>query len=494
MSKKIETARLYEEKCLGGYQAQDRPLFHATGPIGWVNDPNGFSIYQGEYHLFYQYYPYDTHWGPMHWGHSKSKDLLHWEYLPCALAPDTDADKDGCFSGSAITLEDGRQLLMYTGVVRREDEQGQMQDYQQQCVAIGNGLDYEKVPQNPVISTDMIPDGGNVHDFRDPKIIRHGDCYYCFVINRHPDGSGQILVYESEDGIRWEYNKVLDRSENQVGRIWECPDYFPLEGKKILIVSPQEVEGYGTQIYPGYNNFFLVGHGEDFLEFHRETVQPIDFGTDFYAAQTIENEDGRRIMIAWMQNWETSNYGNNRHDYYGMMTLPRELSIRDGHVYQWPIREIANNYGKTVSYQHQCVQAQGTFTGIEGRTFDMTIVLGADAQQDYDFTIRLAKDRRHETRFHLDTRNNMVRLDRSQSGVRISALAAREFALDVREKKHKLRILMDRYALEVFLDDGRQVASMKVDTELTATEITFESHSSVYMDVEFHKLCDAHNM
>ncbi len=494
MSRKLEDARAYEKRHLEEYQPSNRPLFHVTGPVGWVNDPNGFCVYQGEYHLFYQYHPYSTHWGPMHWGHSKSKDLLHWEYLPCALAPDTDADKDGCFSGSAITLEDGRQLLMYTGVVRREDENGQMQDYQQQCVAVGDGVDYEKVVQNPVISTDMIPEGGNVHDFRDPKIIRHGDNYYCFVINRHPDGSGQILVYESKDGISWKYNKVLDRSDNKVGRIWECPDYFALDDKKVLIVSPQEVEGDGTQIYPGYNNFFLLGEGEEFLDFHRQTVQPIDFGTDFYAAQTIESIDGRRIMIAWMQNWETSNYGNERNDYYGMMTMPRELSVQDGHVYQLPICEISNNYGKTVAYRHQYVQAQGTISGIEGRTFDMTIILEPDVHSDYDFTLRIAKDERHETRIHLDTRTNMMRLDRSQSGVRISALASREFALDVMEKKHKLRVLMDRYAVEVFLDDGRQVASMKVDTELTAKEITFESQSSLYMDVEFHELCDAHNM
>ena len=108
MSEMLEKARKYEDEQGKQIKAEDRPAFHVSPYIGWMNDPNGFSYYQGEYHLFYQYYPYDTHWNSMHWGHVVSKDLLHWEYLPAALAPDEDYDKIGCFSGSAIELEDGR--------------------------------------------------------------------------------------------------------------------------------------------------------------------------------------------------------------------------------------------------------------------------------------------------------------------------------------------------------------------------------------------------
>ena len=97
---------------------EERPAFHLSARTGWMNDPNGFSYYDGKYHMFYQYHPYDCHWGPMHWGHAVSSDLLHWEYFPAALAPDEVYDKDGCFSGSAVTLDDGRQLLMYTGVIK----------------------------------------------------------------------------------------------------------------------------------------------------------------------------------------------------------------------------------------------------------------------------------------------------------------------------------------------------------------------------------------
>ena len=114
MSEMLEKARKYEFTQGQQIKAEDRPAFHITPYVGWMNDPNGFSCYKGEYHLFYQYNPYNTHWDSMHWGHVVSKDLLHWDYLPAALAPDQDYDKVGCFSGSAIELEDGRQPVSYT--------------------------------------------------------------------------------------------------------------------------------------------------------------------------------------------------------------------------------------------------------------------------------------------------------------------------------------------------------------------------------------------
>ena len=130
MSEMLEKARKYEDEQGKQIKAEDRPAFHVSPYVGWMNDPNGFSYYQGEYHLFYQYYPYDTHWNSMHWGHVVSKDLLHWKHLPAALAPDEDYDKIGCFSGSAIELEDGRQLLLYTAVDQETMEDGTVRDIQ----------------------------------------------------------------------------------------------------------------------------------------------------------------------------------------------------------------------------------------------------------------------------------------------------------------------------------------------------------------------------
>ena len=147
----LQKARAFEAEQGASIPADQRPAYHLTPFVGWMNDPNGFSFYQGQYHLFYQYYPYDTVWGPMHWGHAVSRDLIHWEYLPAALAPDAPFDQNGCFSGSAAQLPDGRQLLLYTGVLWETQPNGTHRDIQTQCVAVGDGLNYEKLPQNPVL-------------------------------------------------------------------------------------------------------------------------------------------------------------------------------------------------------------------------------------------------------------------------------------------------------------------------------------------------------
>lgn len=144
ISQALRDARKYEETSEKMINSFERPAFHLSARTGWMNDPNGFSFYDGKYHMFYQYHPYDSHWGSMHWGHAVSSDLLHWSYLPAALAPDSCYDRDGCFSGNALTLPDGRQLLMYTGVEKEQQKNGEILDIQTQCLAIGDGLDYEK--------------------------------------------------------------------------------------------------------------------------------------------------------------------------------------------------------------------------------------------------------------------------------------------------------------------------------------------------------------
>ena len=187
-----------------------------------MNDPNGFSVYKGEYHLFYQYYPYSTSWGPMHWGHVKTTDFIKWEWLPAALAPDESFDNGGCFSGSAVEMEDGRQLLMYTGVKEWQRPDGLIENRQMQCVAFGDGRDYVKYGHNPVLTDADVPEDGSVLDFRDPKIWWDDEkkMYFAVVANRTADGSGAILLFGSADALSWKRLSVLDRSRNEYGRMW----------------------------------------------------------------------------------------------------------------------------------------------------------------------------------------------------------------------------------------------------------------------------------
>ena len=150
MSELLEKARSYEAKKIAATDKESKPLFHISAPAGWINDPNGFSVYNGKIHLFYQYYPYLREWGPMHWGHSTTSDMIKWEQLPCVLAPDEEYDKKGCFSGSAIEA-DGKHVLVYTGVTRIKLPDGSEQERQNQCIAFGDGLNYVKHENNPCL-------------------------------------------------------------------------------------------------------------------------------------------------------------------------------------------------------------------------------------------------------------------------------------------------------------------------------------------------------
>lgn len=167
MSELLRKARKFEEE--SQISNGNRPVFHFSNPAGWMNDPNGFSEYKGEHHLFFQYYPYATQWNDMHWGHAKSKDFIKWDYLPAALAPDQIYDNFGVFSGSAIE-EGEKQILIYTGVEEKTLENGEKKTAQNQCIAVGDGINYKKMPSNPVITSDLLPQGSSREDFRDPKM------------------------------------------------------------------------------------------------------------------------------------------------------------------------------------------------------------------------------------------------------------------------------------------------------------------------------------
>lgn len=194
MSLKLEKAHKYEKEEKQKIPAEEKPVFHVTPPIGWMNDPNGFSFYNGEIHLFYQYHPYTRDWGPMHWGHCVSKDMVSWEMLPAAMAPDQEYDAFGCFSGSAIEA-DGKHALMYTGVSKKTLPDGTTQERQNQCLAYGDGRVYEKFSGNPAITGEMMPKGCSRIDFRDPKIWKEDGKYYLIVGNKNDDQRGQVVLF-----------------------------------------------------------------------------------------------------------------------------------------------------------------------------------------------------------------------------------------------------------------------------------------------------------
>ena len=490
-SEPLQEARAFETQYGPHIPDSERPLFHATPAIGWMNDPNGFSFYKGECHLFFQYHPYSNEWGPMHWGHLKSRDFLHWERLPVALAPDEDYDAFGCFSGGAVELPDGRQLLMYTGVRRGHNADGYLQDIQTQCLAIGDGVDYEKYSGNPVLTGDDLPQGGSAIDFRDPKLWREADGTYRAAIgNRTEDDSGAILLYRSADCLHWEFVRTLDRSCNRYGKMWECPDFFPLDGRKVLIVSPQEMDPEGLEFHTGNGTVCLIGDCEPGSgDFVRRHVQAIDYGLDFYAPQTLLTADGRRVMIAWMQNWASAGAKPAHCRWFGQMTLPRELSVRDGRLYQVPVRELEGCRGRCVKHTGVPVSGEVSLPGVRGRVVDMTVTVRPVAGESCRwFCVRVAKDEQYETRLQYRPDEGVLKLDRTHSGLPHDIVHTRKFLVRPGDGAIKLRIILDRFSVEVFVNDGEQAASTVIYTRQEAEAITFEAGGSALVDVEKYDL------
>lgn len=491
ISEKLKKAREFEDKFARFVPEDERPAFHVTGAVGWINDPNGFSVYKGEYHLFFQYHPYTVQWGPMHWGHVKTRDFIKWERLPVAMAPDTVSDRSGCYSGSAVEMPDGRQLILYTGMQADYDEYGQMSEIQEQCVAIGDGVNYEKYEGNPVLTAKDLPEGGSIHDFRDPKLWREDDgFYYCVVGNRTPDGSGAILMYRSADGLSWKYVTTLEKCCNELGRMWECPDFFPLSGKHVLITSPQEMMPMGLEFHAGFGTVCMIGdYNKMTHEFSRENVSAVDYGLDFYAPQTMETPDGRRILIAWMQNWSTTTSRRQDARIMGEMTLPRELSIRDGRLIQVPVRELENYRGHKVSYRNVMVRQEMNLAGVKGRILDMTITVRPAGNVLYHaFRLNVAKDGENVTTVRYKPENNTVRIDRSRSGFPHDIVNIRELVVRPQDGCVKMRVILDKHSMEIFFNDGEQVASTILYTRPEAQSISFEAEGDVLMDIEKYDL------
>ncbi|EKZ6374663.1 glycoside hydrolase family 32 protein [Klebsiella aerogenes] len=295
------------------------PRYHLAARAGWINDPNGLVWFDGWYHAFYQHHPYSNQWGPMHWGHARSKDLVQWEHLPVALAPEGPEDKDGCFSGSAVV--DGDTLaLIYTGHKFHGDPADENNLYQVQCLATSrDGIHFER--QGMVIDT---PPG--MHHFRDPKVWREGESWY-MVVGARVDDVGQVRLYRSDDLRYWQDAGILAQAEAGMGYMWECPDFFELDGKRVLMFSPQGMAADGFARRNLFQSGYLLGDWQPGQPFVREEAfVELDSGHDFYAPQSFLTPDGRRIVIGWLDMWE-SPLPEQQDGWAGMLSLPRELSL-----------------------------------------------------------------------------------------------------------------------------------------------------------------------
>ncbi len=359
-------------------------------------------------------------------------------------------------------------------------------------MAVGDGTDYEKIPENPVIDASLLPEGSSLEDFRDPKLWKEDGVYYAAAGSRAADGSGQIVLFSSKDLKKWEFCAVLDRCGNRIGRMWECPDFFPVgdpaQNTRVLVISPQDVEAELPEMHNGNNALFLIGdYDAQKQAFHRKRIQSADYGLDYYAPQTMLTPDGRRILIAWMKSWDTNIFPEG-FSWNGMMTVPRELSVRkeDGRILQNPVREL-ERYRKTpVCAERVHVHEAVSFEGIFGRMADLQVEIGGRGFGT--FTISVAADDEHHTDIVYDEETEVLRFDRTCSGLRRDVVCARSMPVPKREGKVRLRILLDKYSVEIFANGGESVMTSLITTPQEADGICFSSGGGAQADIRMYPI------
>ncbi|RXJ02561.1 glycoside hydrolase family 32 protein [Anaerobacillus alkaliphilus] len=443
--------------------------YHVASRANWINDPNGFVYYDGEYHLFYQHHPYSAEWGPMYWGHVKSKDLANWEHLPIALAPSEDYDQDGCFSGSAIE-KDGKLYLMYTG----NTWTGENRDTdlkQVQCLAVSeDGIRFRKLEQNPVISG--VPVGNvNPNHIRDPKVWKHGEYYYCVLGSKTNEEAGQILLYRSTNLTDWDFLSMAAKGEGNFGFMWECPDLFHLDGKDILVMSPQGVKPEGDLYHNLHQSGYVIGSlNYETGIFEHGPFTMLDYGFDFYAPQTTLDAKGRRVMVSWMAMWE-SDMPEREFDWAGAMTLPRELTLANGKVISKPVPELKALRGEFIEYRNIKMKGEAKLPGISGDCIELEVVVDAKTSAEFGLKLRVDEERQQETVLVYHAREETLTFDRKKAGV--GPRGIRKAPAVLKNGQLHLHIYIDKSSIEVFINGGEQVMTGRVYPSEQATGICF---------------------
>lgn len=472
------------------YRENFRPQYHFTPPEKWMNDPNGLLFHNGTYHLFYQYYPEDIVWGPMHWGHATSKDLITWEHKPIALYPD---ELGYIFSGSAVmdtentsglgTKENPPMVAIFTHHDMDGEKAGRL-DYQVQSIAysLDEGTTWEKYEGNPVIPNDT-----GIKDFRDPKVMWYEPSkkwIMSLVAGDH------ALFYSSSDLKDWRLLSTFGKNKGAHGGVWECPDLFPLqiegtdETKWVLFISINPGApngGSGTQYFIGDwdGSTFTTDQTED---------KWIDWGADNYAGVTFNGlADDDRTFIGWMSNW---NYADKTPTeiWRSAMTLPRKLTLHKNaqgyYLKNHPLASIKNYEQNT---KMETVLKTGMVLSNENFNqtrldFEISGVLSA-------FSITFSNDKNESLRLGYDEVEGQFWLDRRDSG-------RTEFESRFADRSHTapaildgvddvtFSIFLDASSIELFIDGGATVMTEQVFPTAPYTEMKFESDKAMIGDLK----------
>ncbi len=439
--------------------------YHIMPEKNWMNDPNGLIYWKGEYHVFFQHDPYYVTPHLMHWGHVKSKDLVQWEYQPVALTPTKEYEKSGCWSGSAVD-DNGMLTLIYTGHKMIDQEKDILE--QVQCIATSSdGIHFIKHP-NPVIAEP--PKEGSYH-FRDPKVWKHEDHWY-MVVGTTKEQTGKVVLYKSKDLRDWEYVGVMAESDGTIGYMWECPDLFKLGDKHVLVISPQGIEADGMRYQNHHQSVYLVGDLDYKTgKFAYNGFEEIDYGFDFYAPQTFEDGNGRRILIGWMDMWE-ADMPTQKDGWSGAMTVPRELNFSSDHkILMTPVEELQLLRGEKWEECNLNVSRKEILP-IKGNSLEVIAEFKVKDAESFGTMVHCADDESEKTVIKVDLKEEYLIFDRSNSGegkgdgIRCTRLQRNE------DGTIKLHLFIDRSSLEVFANDGEAVMSGRVYPKPSSTGIS----------------------
>lgn len=444
-----------------------RQTYHIQPPFGLLNDPNGFAYYRGEYHLFYQWFPLGTYHGMKYWYHTKSKDLVHWQNVGIGIEPGDPYDSHGAYSGSGI-VKDDELYLMYTGNTR--DEEWVRHPYQNLATMDRSGKITKR--SRPVI--DSVPAGYTDH-FRDPKVWENHGQYYCVLGAQRWNETGCVVLYKSQDLQEWSFEGEVGTSLNQFGYMWECPDYFELEHQGVLLFSPQGLEPEGDHYRNIFQSGYVVGRPLDLRtrKLDHGAFQELDRGFDFYAQQTTEAADGRRILVGWM-GLPDANYPTDRNGWANCLTLPRELTLRGGKIIQQPVRELEKLRKEEVKVEAVLQNETACFAGFEGTTYELICEFAAaDAER---FGIEFRAGEHEKTVLLVDRASKKVILDRTLSGHAIAEEYGSVRRCNLDAENIKFQLFVDTSSVEIFVNEGEEVFTSRIFPGPESTMIRFFAH------------------
>lgn len=425
-----------------------RNKYHLMAPIGWINDPNGLCEFNGEYHCFYQYSPLTPLGGQKFWGHYVSKDLVNWEEKDIALFPDIYEDKDGVYSGSAF-VKDGTVYFFYTGNSKEEGEHDYIYTGRGHNVILVTSDDCINFSEKKVVLRNAdYPANMSCH-VRDPKVWEEDGIYYMVLGARTRDDKGCILLYKSTDLYNWELHSIPAGEDENMGYMWECPDIFKLDGKDILMFSPQGIDAKGYK----YNNVYQSGYSVGSFSDNKKKLKlgkfdEIDRGFDFYAPQTFEDSKGRRIVIGWMGVPDAVDHKNPTVENFWQhqLSIPRELILKGEKIYQIPVEELKSLRKEVKEIKDIYLEDKTIFNLFEGNTYELDI----DFKDTTYFEIKLREN------CILSFKDGLFKLELGKSG----------YGRDLRAVEIKsinnLRIFSDSSSVEIFLNNGEEVFSTRI--------------------------------